>query len=177
MGTRATEGTSGATTPTIQNRRAAALADRLEQGARELAEFARGLDDSQWQTRVPKDWRKVGVVVHHVANMYPLEIEVAGQLAAGQPVVGVTWAAVATINAAHAAEFDGVTKQAALELLGRNSATAAAAIREMTDEELDHAAPVSLYADAPLTCQFFLEDHAVRHAFHHLAKLRAVLAS
>ncbi|HSM12552.1 MAG TPA: DinB family protein [Thermoanaerobaculia bacterium] len=177
MGTRTKEGTSGEATPTIQNRRAVALADRLEQGARELAEFARGLDASQWQARVPKDWRKVGVVVHHVANMYPLEIEVAGQLAAGQPVVGVTWDAVATINAAHAAEFDGVTKQAAIELLERNSAAAAAAIRELTDEELDRAAPVSLYADAPLTCQFFLEDHAVRHAFHHLARLRTTVAS
>jgi hypothetical protein len=36
---------------------------------------------------------------------------------------------------------------------------------------------VSLNADAPLTCQFFLEDHAVRHSYHHLAKIRAALAS
>jgi len=37
------------------------------------------------------------------------------------------------------------------------------------------AAPISLYGDAPLTCQFMLEDHAVRHSFHHLAKLRAAV--
>ena len=52
----------------------------------------------------------------------------------------------------------------------RNSAAAAAAIRALTDEQLDRAAPVSLYADAPLTCQFVLEDHAVRHSYHHLAQ-------
>jgi hypothetical protein len=31
---------------------------------------------------------------------------------------------------------------------------------------------VSLNADAPLTCQFMLEDHAVRHSYHHLAAIR-----
>ena len=60
-------------------------------------------------------------------------------------------------------------------LLRRNSAAAAAAIRALSDEELDRAAPVSLNADAPLTCQFMLEDHAVRHSYHHLAKIRGAL--
>ena len=46
-----------------------------------------------------------------------------------------------------------------------------------SDEELDRAAAVSLNAGAPLTCQFFLEDHAVRHSYHHLARIRAALAS
>jgi hypothetical protein len=34
---------------------------------------------------------------------------------------------------------------------------------------------VSLYGDAELTCQFILEDHAVRHSYHHLARLRAAV--
>jgi hypothetical protein len=50
------------------------------------------------------------------------------------------------------------------------------AIRALDDVELDRAATVSLNADAPLTCQFFLEDHAVRHSYHHLARIRATLA-
>lgn len=157
------------------NRRADALAARLEQGARALADLANGLTEAQWRTPLPRDGRRVGVVVHHVANMYPLEVELAGRLAMGQPVAGVTWDDVAAVNAAHAAEHDGVTKAAALDLLGRNSAAAAAAIRGLSDEELDRAAPVSLNGDAPLTCQFFVEDHAVRHSFHHLARIRAAL--
>lgn len=43
------------------------------------------------------------------------------------------------------------------------------------DEQLDSAAPVSLNADAPLTAQFVVEDHALRHSWHHLAKIKAVL--
>ena len=157
------------------NRRSHALADRLEQGADALATFASGLTDAEWQTRIPKDGRKIGVVVHHVASMYPLEIQVAQTLAAGQPVVGVTMADVDQINAGHAREYDAVTKQVALDLLWRNSTAAAAAIRALSDEELDRAAPVSLNSDAPLTCQFVLEDHAVRHSYHHLARIRAAL--
>jgi hypothetical protein len=89
--------------------RSDALADRLEQGARALAKFASALSDTEWHSRVPKDGRKVGVVVHHVATMYPLEIQLAQKLAGGEPVAGVTWDAVHEINAKHAQEHDGVT--------------------------------------------------------------------
>ena len=152
-----------------------ALADRLEQGARALATFASALTDAEWQTRVPKDGRKIGVIVHHVASVYPLEVQLAQTLAAGQPVTGVTWDAVHDMNAGHAKEYDAVTKEAALDLLRRNSAAAAAAIRALSDEELDRGAPASLYSDAPLTCQFMLEDHAVRHSYHHLARIQGAL--
>jgi hypothetical protein len=157
------------------SQRSDALADRLEQGAGALAKFATALSDTEWHSRVPKDGRKVGVVVHHVASMYPLEIQLAQTLAGGQPVTGVTWDAVHEINARHASDHDAVSKEAALDRLQRNSAAAAAAIRALSDAELDQAAPVSLNGDAPLTCQFMLEDHAVRHSYHHLAILRGTV--
>jgi hypothetical protein len=157
------------------NNRSEALAARLEAGAKALAAFAATLTETEWQTRVPKDGRKIGVVVHHVASMYPIEIQLAQVLAAGQPVTGVTWDAIDTINRDHAQENDAVAKEAALALLASNSA-AAAAIRALSDEELGRAAPVSLNSDAPLTCQFFLEDHPVRHSYHHLARIRAALS-
>src|SRR5262249_9783230 len=151
------------------SKRTNALADRLEQGARALATFASALTDAAWRTLVPKDGRKVGVIVHHVASVYPLEIELAQTLAGGKPVAGVTWDAVHQMNAGDAKERDAVAKEETLDLLRRNSEAAAAAIRALSDEELDQAAPVSLNSDAPLTCQFMLEDHAVRHSYHHLA--------
>jgi len=157
------------------SRRANALADRLEHGARALAAFASTLSEAEWQRPLPKDGRKVGVIVHHVASVYPIEIQLAQMLSQGNPVTGVTAKAIDEMNAGHAKEFDGVTKEAALDLLQRNSAAAAAAIRALSDEAIDGAAPVSLYADAPLTCPFMLEDHTVRHSYHHLALLRAAL--
>jgi DinB family protein len=158
------------------SRQAEALAQRLEQGARALAEFAGTLTDAEWSTPFgTTDKRTIGVIVHHVASIYPLEIQLAQVLATGKPITGVTWDAVAEVNGGHAAENGNATKQAALELLARNSAAAAAAIRALNDAELAQAAPVSLYGDAPLTCQFFLEDHAVRHSYHHLARIRKAL--
>jgi hypothetical protein len=159
----------------MRSARAQVLAQRLEQGAFALAAFAGALTETEWKTRLPGDGRKVGVVVHHVASVYPLEIQLAQTLARGEPVTGVTKAVVDAMNAGHAREFDAVTLPEALELLRRNSAAAADAIRRLSDEELDRAAPVSLYADAPLTCQFMLEDHAVRHSYHHLGGIKAAL--
>lgn len=156
-------------------RRSQLLAERLEQGAASLGKFAESLSDAEWQMKIPHDGRPVGVIVHHVGNMYPIEIQLAQTLAAGKPVAGVTWDAVAEINAKHAKEHARVSKQEALEFLRRNSKTAADAVRAFSDEQLDTAAPVSLNADAPLTAQFFLEDHAVRHSFHHLAKIRSTV--
>ena len=152
-----------------------ALAVRLEQGARALTAFAIGLTDAEWQARIPHDGRTVGVVVHHVASVYPLEIQLAQTVADGKPVTGVTMADVDAMNAAHAAENAAVNKATALELLFRNATAAAAAIRALSDEQLATAAAVSLYDDAPVTCQFVLEDHAVRHSYHHLAVIRRAL--
>ena len=157
------------------NNRANALANRLEEGARALASFAESLTDAQWNTRVPKDGRKIGVTVHHVASVYPLEIQLAQTIAGGKAITGVTGEDVNNMNAGHATDNDAVAKETALDLLRRNSSAAAAAIRALSNEELDSATLVSLYSDAPVTCQFLLEDHAVRHSYHHLARLRAAL--
>jgi hypothetical protein len=157
--------------------RSARLADRLQAGARALMDFARPLSEHHWRTAVPGDGRRVDVIVHHVASVYPLEIRLAQMVAAGTPIVGVTWPTVHEMNAAHAVEHSNVTKDEALALLAENSAAAAEAIRTLSATDLDSAAPVSLYAGAELTCQFVLEDHAVRHSYHHLARLRAALHS
>jgi len=156
--------------------RSDALATRLEDGAAALAFLSANLSEAEWRTPLPRDGRKIGVIVHHVASMYPIEIRLATLLAAGQPIADVTWDAVHAINRDHAEKYDNIGKDAALALLKTNSAAAAGAIRAFTGEELDRAAPVSLNSDAPLTCQFFLEDHAVRHSYHHLARIKAALA-
>lgn len=153
------------------------LAARLEANAKALADFAAGLTPEQWRTPMPHDGRTLGVIVNHVASIYPLEIELAQSIAAGKTMTGVTWDVVATVNAGHAKENQSATREATLALLKTNSAAAAAAIRALSDDDLDRAVLQSLYGDAELTCQFFLEDHAIRHAIHHLAKMRTALSA
>jgi hypothetical protein len=156
--------------------RAEALAGRVSKCAETLAAFAEGLDPKAWSAKVPGDGRLVGVVVHHVAFMYPLEVQLAQSLASGKAIEGVSWNDVHAMNAKHAAENAGVGKGEALRLLRENSAAAAAAIRKLSDRELDTAASISLYDNAPLTAQFFIEDHALRHSLHHLTKIREAVA-
>lgn len=158
--------------------RAESLADRIEEGAAGLAAFAEGLSEAEWLATVTesgKGGRSVGVIVHHVAAVYPIEIDLARAVASGEAITDVTWAVVAEMNAKHAHEQARATKDATLELLRRNSREAAAAVRAFTDEELDHAAPFSLSFGAPVTAQFVIEDHALRHSWHHLARIRTAL--
>jgi hypothetical protein len=158
------------------SRRAESLADRIEEGAAGLAAFVEGLSEAEWRTPVSAtDRRSIGVIVHHVATVYPIEIDLARAIAGGKAVTDVTWEVVAELNAKHAQDRTCVTKAAALDLLSRNSREAAAAVRAFTDDELDRAAPFSLSFGAPVTAQFVIEDHAVRHSWHHLARIRVVV--
>jgi len=162
--------------PLYGSRRAQDLADRIEEGAAGLAAFAEQLTDAEWKTPTnARDRRPVGVVVHHVAAVYPVEIELARAIASGKTVTDVTWEVVSQLNADHARENATATKEETLELLRRNSRMAADAVRNFSDEELDRAARFSLSYGAPVTAQFVIEDHALRHSWHHLAKIRAAV--
>ena len=152
--------------------RAEVLANRIEEGAARLAAYVEGLSEAQWlQPASATDRRTVGVVVHHVAYIYPIEIEAARAIARGQAVETV-WPAIAELNAKHAGANAKVTKAEALSLLASNSREAAAAVRAFKDEDLDRAAPFGLSDGAPVTAQYVIEEHALRHAWHHLAKIR-----
>lgn len=154
-------------------RRAEALADRIEEGAALLAAFAEGLSEDEWRKPVTAtDNRPIGVIVHHVASVYPIEVDVARAIGSGKALMDVTIEAIAEMNAKHAQDQGAATKAETLELLRKNSHAAAEAVRGFTDEELDQAAPFGLSFGAPVTAQFVIEDHALRHSWHHLARIR-----
>lgn len=155
--------------------RAEQLADRIEQGAAALAAYAKKLSDTQWRTSIPRDGRTAGVMVHHVASMYPIEMGVVQAAAQGNAITDVTWEVVAQINAEHAVANANVSKADALALLEKNSREAAKGVRALTEAELDRAVPFSLSFGAPMTVQFIVEDHPLRHPWHHLARMRAIL--
>src|ERR1044071_6974773 len=100
------------------SRRAAALAARIEEGAAGLAAFAEGLSEAEWHTPVSaSDRRPVGVIVHHVASVYPIEVDVARAVGSGKDMTEVTWEAIADMNAKHAQDQSAATRVATLELL------------------------------------------------------------
>ena len=90
----------------VRLRQAAAARERPGRSSRtgrpRTCGFASALTEAEWQTRLPRDGRKIGVVVHHVASVYPVEIQLAQTVAGGKPVTGVTWDDVHEMNAGHA---------------------------------------------------------------------------
>jgi hypothetical protein len=159
------------------SKRAEALAERIAEGHRELIAFVEMLSEADWRTYCPNEDRSVGVVVHHVASMLPPELDLVKMLASGRAVTGVTPEIVDQINAEHAQKHAGSGREETLDLLRRNSVLVVSAVRELTDAELDRAAPVSLHWDAPLTTQYFIEGHPLGHAYQHLASIRAAVGS
>ena len=157
--------------------RAEALAKRIEEGAANLAAYTEKLSDDDWKRPVAaeRDGRPVNVIVHHVASVYPIEVQLAQGIGSGKALSDVTWDVVKNMNAGHAKDNANVSKADALALLKKNSSEAAAAVRQMTDEQLDTAAPFGLSFDAPVTAQFVIEDHALRHSWHHLARIKQTL--
>ena len=154
-------------------RRAELLADRIEEGAAGLAAFVEGLSEAEWLEPVSgTDRRSVGVIVHHVASMYPIEIDVARAIASGKPVTDVTWDVVAELNTKHAREHAEVTKAAALELLRQKVREALPRARLMKNLIAQRLHGFG----ATVTAQFVIEDHALRHSWHHLARMRKALA-
>jgi SAM-dependent methyltransferase len=159
------------------SRRAESLAARIEEGAAGLAAFAEGLSEKDWKTPISdRDRRPVGVIVYHVASVYPIEVDLAKAIGSGKAMTDVTWDVVKDLNANTHREKANVTKAEAVELLRKNSREAAAAVRQFTDEQLDTAAPFGLSYNAPVTAQFVIEDHALRHSWHHLAAIRKALS-
>jgi hypothetical protein len=144
-------------------RRSNSLADRIEQGAAELAKFAESLSDADWKkpgSAAGTDKRPVGVIVHHVANMYPIEIDVAKTIASGKAITDVTWDAVAGINAGHAkdqARHEGGGPR----VPAQEQPEAAAAMRRLHRRAAGHGRAL-LLSWRPVTAQFVIEDHALR---------------
>lgn len=157
------------------NMRSEALAQRVLEGHRRLIDFIEGCSDAEWVTRVPNEERPVGVVIHHVASMLPIEVDFIKILASGKAIAGITSDEVDQMNAQHADENVSSTKDETLAILKRNSEITIAAIRKLTDEQLDRAATVSLHWEVPLTTQYFIEDHPLTHSYAHLSSIRDAL--
>ncbi len=157
------------------NKRADAIADRIDQGTEALAGFVEGLSEAEWQTVVPNEERTVAALVRHTADSFPFFIQWADALAEGKPITGVTWDVIAEMNAQHGQEHAAANKQETIDLLRASSKNAADKVRQFSDEELDNVATVCLYWDTPLSAQWMIEYHHIRHSYHHLDSIRAAL--
>lgn len=155
--------------------RAEKLADRIREGANAIIEFAENCTDDEWETLCDNENRSVGTLIHHVASAYVAEQGAVKALSKGNGLVGVTWEAVNQGNANHAEHHENPDKAETIALLKTNSEDIAVVVSALSDEQLDTVGPLSLNKDAPLTMQFFIEDHPIAHPYYHLASIKEAL--
>jgi len=151
------------------------LAERIEQGAEEFIAAVESLSDEQWQTPCGSEQRSVGVLVHHVGIMYPIEADVVRMLAENGEAPGVDWPAVHGINADHATTNAAADKSAAIALVRNNVQAAVETVRGLSDAQLDRVAPNALAWNAPMTVQNFIENHPIAHPYSHLESIQIAL--
>jgi uncharacterized damage-inducible protein DinB len=151
--------------------RAESLARQFEAKAAEMTGTITKLSDADWKKVTSAEKWSVGVTAHHVAGGHEGILRIVKTIAAGQSIPNFTMAMLDEMNAKHAREQAGCTRAETLALHEKGSAAAAAALRALSDAELDRSGTV-LTAMPPLTTQQVIEGILIKHVTDHLGSIR-----
>ena len=113
--------------------------------------------------------RPVGVIAHHVAVDGPWVVERILDTLAGRPLVAPDKKAV---NAEHARQHAGATREEVVALLRATKPELAAAVRSIPDDQLDvpHDTPVG-----PMTLAFRVQAVLIGHIKAHQGSIEAAI--
>ena len=160
--------------------RSAEFADRFEAAQDEFIRLVESLDDERWK-RVGRNYpqrvndederRSLGVIAHHAATSGPFILERIQLMAAGKslPPVGD----FRDLNARHAAENAGVTRDEVLSVLRETKGSIAAAVRAIPDDQLDQQRETPV---GPMSVAQRLERVLIGHLKMHQGSIEAALA-
>jgi catechol 2,3-dioxygenase len=156
--------------------RAEELADCFRAANAEFAGFVNSMSDAEWVARCPKESTTVGVAAHHVAATYPAVLAKLEAQHQGQSVQKVPQNLLDEANARHNAAFTGVSVRDVLDDLRQGAAPVAAAIRSLTDADLDR--PLVDGAGNPLVpFEGWVRNVAIGHIGAHRSDLAEALAT
>ncbi|MGH7396540.1 MAG: maleylpyruvate isomerase N-terminal domain-containing protein [Candidatus Rokuibacteriota bacterium] len=128
--------------------RAESLAKHFEAQAAEMTAVLGKLSDADWKKVTPAEKWSVGVTAHHVAGGHEGLLGIVKTIASGQSIPNFTMAMLDELNAKHAREHAGCTRAETLALHERGAAAAAAAVRALSDAELDRSGVVAGHLDS-----------------------------
>ena len=153
--------------------RAESLAKQLEAKAAEMTGVIARLSDADWKKTTAAEQWPVGVTAHHIASGHQGILRLVKTIAAGQSVPNFTMAVLDEMNANHAREHAGCTKA---ETLALHAQGAAAAVRALSDAELDRSGTV-LAGAPPMTTQQVVEHILINHITDHLGSIRKTVGA
>jgi len=151
--------------------RAESLAKQFEAKAAELTAVIKGLSDADWKKTTEAEKWSVGVTAHHVAGSHEGILGIVKTLAAGQSIPNFTMDMLHEMNAKHAKEQANCSKAETLALHEKNAAAATAAVRALSDAELDQKGTV-LAGMPAMTTQQVVENILINHIADHMGSIR-----
>ncbi len=155
----------------VTGARSEALAQRFEAKAREAMATLERLGDADWRKVTEAEKWPVGVTAHHLAGVLVPISYVIKAVAAGQPLDGFGLDRIDEMNARHAQEFADCTGAETAELLRLGMAAAAAAIRELSDAELDRTG-VLAPSMPPMSAEQIVTSGLLDHIDEHFDSIR-----
>ncbi len=159
--------------------RANALAAALEASNAAVIAFAHECPEAMWTAPCANDGRTVAAVTRHVGGAYIAHARLVQAVADGEPIPApfTDWETIHRGNAVSAQRYAAADRGETVASLERNGTNLAAVIRALTDAQLDNAAVVPIFSDAPISTASMLERIIIPHADGHLTDLRATVAA
>jgi len=159
--------------------RAEHLATALEEANGEVVAFAESCPVDIWIAPCVDDGRTVAAVARHVGGAYIAHMRLVQAVAAGEPIPAMfgDWAMIHQGNAISAEKYAQVDRGETIASLQRNGANLAAAIRPLTDAQLDRTAVVPIFDNGSWTTERIIESAVIAHPHGHLVGLRATVAN
>jgi hypothetical protein len=155
--------------------RAAALADDFSAANAEAMDFVRGCTAAEWTVTVSGEGWPVGVVLHHIAVGHGQGVRWLHDMASGEGVTD-TAESIDRENATHAVRMKAVGPDETMALLAQNGTRLEAALRALSDDELDRTAPFGPAGGRAMPTEA-LAAVAARHTREHLAHARGAVPS
>ncbi len=154
--------------------RAEALAAKFEEANNDVISMVESASDEQWKAICADEGWSVGVTAHHIGGGHPLIAGLVQALASGVEIPPLTTEQLDQSNAQHAEEHANCNKEETLEMLKTGGAAAAAAVRGLTDEQLDKTSTV--IAGAPdMSVEQVIENVMIASAANHGASIKKAL--
>lgn len=156
--------------------RAESLAKQFEAKAAEATAILGKLSDADWNKMTEAEKWTVAVTAHHMAGAHEPIAGILKTVAAGQSIPNFTMDMLHEANAKHAREYAGCTKAETLALHQKGVAAAAAAVRALSDAELDRSGTVLTGVPA-MTAQQVVEGVLINHITEHLGSIRKTVGN
>jgi hypothetical protein len=155
--------------------RAETLAQQFEDANNALIELAQSCTPEQWSAHVRPENCSVAALTYHVALAHPHLLTMAQAMANDQPARLPDRETLDKHNAENARVNAHGERQAAIDLLRRNGAEAGAAVRALSDEQLDFGQAFASLGGAELTTEAFIQNVLIGHPQQHGQSIREAL--